>query len=64
MMDVLDKHVFKEIPKFYPLWKKIAIVKTQSTWGLVWDVVVVLGSLLLCANYVGETYIATYEGKK
>ena len=62
-MSVLDKYIFSDIPKFYPLWRKIAILKAQSVWGLLWDVLVVLGSLLLCANYVGETYVATYEGK-
>ena len=57
----LNRTVFKDIPEFYSLKKKIAIVKQSSAGGMAWDVVIVLGSLLLCGNYVWETYTATYQ---
>jgi hypothetical protein len=40
--------------------KKIAIAKRSSTFGLVWDIAQVLFSVLACALYVSETYVATY----
>ena len=68
MLDIviswMDKNIFYEIPSFHPLWRKVAILKTQSVGGLIWDVVVVLGSLLLCANYIAETYSSTYENQQ
>ena len=56
-----NRTIFKDIPEYYSLKKKIAIVKLSTSSGMAWDMLIVLGSLLLCANYVWETYTATYE---
>ena len=68
VMDVLKKYtVVKYIlavlpgsPAYMTFKKKVAITKRSSTFGLVWDIVQVLFSILACAIYVSETYIATY----
>ena len=56
-----NRTVFKDVPEYYSLKKKIAIVKVSTSYGMAWDVLIVLASLLLCGNYVWETYSATYQ---
>ena len=40
--------------------KRVAITKRSSTFGLIWDISQVLFSMLACALYISETYMATY----
>lgn len=54
--------IFPEnIPSHYPLNKKLALLKSQSPWGKVWDTLLILLSVIACGFYVSETYTATYE---
>jgi hypothetical protein len=47
-------------PAHLSLKKTVVIAKRSSTFGLIWDISQVLFSILACALYVSETYVATH----
>ena len=53
--------LFPNMPEHYPLSKKLALAKSQSIVGKLWDVLLIFLSVLACAIYVSETYSATYD---
>ena len=56
----VNKTIFCDIPAFYPLKKKIMIYKQTSLFFMGFDMLVIVGSFLLCLNYVCETYDSSY----
>ena len=56
-----ESWLFPHMPEHYPLSKKLALVKAQSRFGKIWDVLLILMSVLACIIYVCETYMATYN---
>lgn len=53
--------VFPKIPTHYPLNRKFLILKNNTTFGRLWDVLMILLSLLACGAYVAETYSRDYH---
>lgn len=53
--------LFPNMPEHYPLHKKLYQAKAGSMIGKMWDVLLIFMSILACAIYVSETYLATYE---
>ena len=53
--------VFPKIPPHYPLNRKFLILKNNTTFGRLWDVLMILLSLLACGAYVAETYSSNYD---
>lgn len=49
------------LPDHYPLYKKLQLIKAQSSIGKFWDVFLVALSIIACVFYVSQTYIATYD---
>lgn len=55
---------FAGLPEHYPFHKKLALLKSQSQFGKMWDVLMISMSVVACAFYVAETYISTYDAVK
>jgi len=55
--------VFPGIPETFPFRKKIAVSKHTSYTGAIWDLLIVLLSLLACGNYIAEIYHSTYTAQ-
>ena len=53
--------LFPHMPEHYPLSKKLFMAKSQSVSGKLWDVLLIVMSLLACAIYVSETYTDSWE---
>ena len=58
---ILDHTLFDGIPPFFPLKKKLNMVRYSSYFFNIFDVLILVGSILLCANYIAESYSASYE---
>jgi len=57
----IEARIFPNLPEHYSLGKKMAMSKQQSVFGNLWDVWMVLMSLWACAQYIAETYDASYD---
>jgi hypothetical protein len=55
-----ESWLFPNMPEHYPLHKKLAQAKAGSYVGKMWDVLLIFMSILACAIYVSETYLATF----
>ena len=64
MLNFLNRTVFNGTPQNYPFAKKLEIFKRNSFTAGIWDFIMVIGSILLCANYISETYTSTYENQR
>ena len=53
--------LFPTMPEHYPFSKKLALAKSQSTLGNVWDILLIFMSVVACGIYVSETYDASYH---
>lgn len=51
----------KNIPKHYPLHKKLTMFRQQSSFGVFWDIFLIFLSLLSCGLYVASTYSFGYR---
>jgi hypothetical protein len=60
----LISYFFPDLPEHYPLRKKIAISKSNSTIGSLWDLFLLFLSLVACAFYITDTYGIPYESVK
>jgi hypothetical protein len=49
------------LPDHYPLYKKLQLIKSQSSVGKFWDIFLVALSIIACVFYVSQTYVATYD---
>jgi tryptophan-rich sensory protein len=57
----IQSFLFPGLPEHYPLRKKIAITKANSTIGMMWDILLILLSVTACLTYVVDTYLSTYK---
>jgi hypothetical protein len=57
----IEMMLFPNMPDHYPLSKKLALTKSQTFVGKMWDVLLIFMSIVACAIYVSETYEAGYE---
>ena len=64
MISYMNRQFFYDIPEFYPFKKKVIIYKRTSLGFMCFDMFVVIGSFLLCMNYVAETYDSSYAGQQ
>lgn len=60
-MEELLSDLFPNLPRHYPLRKKIQISKQTSIYGLTYDLLLDVLSLVVCGVYVASNYIRTYE---
>lgn len=56
----IEAFLFPNMPDHYPLSKKLALTKSQTIAGKLWDVLLIFMSILACATYVSETYQGSY----
>ena len=56
----LNKCLFPTLPEHYPLKKKLILARNTSTFGVWWDVLQIVLSVIGCALYVAETYKYDY----
>ena len=56
----IDRILFSGLPDHYPFHKKLALLKSQSRFGKIWDALLVTLSVFACAFYVAGTYDASY----
>lgn len=56
----IEAFLFPNMPDHYPLSKKLALTKSQTLTGKLWDVLLIFMSVLACATYVSETYEGSY----
>lgn len=57
----VEAFMFPHMPEHYPLSKKLDLAKSQSLVGKLWDVLLIMMSILACAIYVSETYTNGYN---
>lgn len=57
----LQSILFPGLPEHYPLRKKVAITKANSLTGMIWDILLILLSVVACLTYVVDTYLSSYQ---
>ena len=57
----INQTIFADIPEHYSWRQKLEILKRTSFSVGLFDFLVVLGSIILCANYISESYSSTHK---
>ena len=54
--NIISNILFPGIPVYYPLKKKVQIIKSNSLLGVLWDIIQIVSTILVCSFYVVLTY--------